>query len=129
MIEYVNYIDGIELHNISGFFVGWPNPPSPQKHLELLKNSDYIWLAVDNERVVGFVTAISDNVLSAYIPLLEVLPGYQGLGIGTELVRRMLDSLRDLYMIDLMCDENLTNFYKRLGMSPSHGMIIRNIKN
>ena len=34
----------------------------------------------DAGRVVGFVTAISDGVLSAYIPLLEVLPEYQGAG-------------------------------------------------
>ena len=44
---------------------------------------------VDGERsgqVVGFITAISDGVLSAYIPLLEVLPGWRSQGIGGELV-------------------------------------------
>ena len=49
--------------------------------------------------MVGFVTAISDGVLSAFIPLLEVLPEWQGPGIGTELVRRILAELEDFYMV------------------------------
>jgi len=73
-------------------------------------------VAKDGERVVGFVTAISDGVLSAYVPLLEVLPDHQGRGIGSELVRRLLDRLGDLYMIDVVCDENVVPFYERLGL-------------
>ncbi len=34
-----------------------------------------------NNKVVGFITAISDGVISAYIPLLEVLPKYQNMKI------------------------------------------------
>ncbi len=66
-----------------GFFDGWPN----------------VILAVDEEsgNVIGFITAISDGVL----------PAYQGQGIGSELVRRMLEKLR-------------------LGMQPYTGMVYRN---
>ena len=41
-------------------------------------------IAIDENtnQVVGFVTAISDGVLSAYIPFLEVLPEYKSIGIG-----------------------------------------------
>ncbi|MCP4541140.1 MAG: GNAT family N-acetyltransferase [Chloroflexi bacterium] len=111
-----------------GFFEGWPNPPSPQVHLKLLANSDHVVLAVDQELdvVVGFITAISDGVLAAYIPLLEVLPAYRGRGIGKELVRRMLDRLGGLYAIDLMCDSDVQPFYASLGMRPAIGMMIRN---
>jgi predicted N-acetyltransferase YhbS len=65
-------------------------------------------------------------VLSAYIPLLEVLPAYQGQGIGSELVRRMLAKLADLYMVDLLCDPGMQPFYERLGMRPTTGMLRRN---
>jgi predicted N-acetyltransferase YhbS len=68
--------------------------------------------------VVGFITAISDGVLSAYIPLLEVLKPYQGQGIGGRLVQRMLDQLNGYYMIDLLCDPELESFYARFGMVP-----------
>ncbi|WP_207640674.1 GNAT family N-acetyltransferase [Alkaliphilus transvaalensis] len=128
MINYINSIDNIEKEKLHGFFVGWPNPPSQEKHLEILKNSTYIWLAVKEEgkEVVGFINAISDKTLSSYIPLLEVLPEYQGRGIGRELVKRMLHTLKDYYMIDLLCDDELTPFYKSLGMFKSSGMLVRN---
>ena len=114
--------------DIAGFFVDWPNPPDPETHLRILRESGVVVIAVDEDthRVVGFITAITDGVLSAYIPLLEVLPAWQGRGIGQELVRRMLDRLKDLYMIDLLCDEGMQPFYDRLGFQRSSGMVIRN---
>jgi hypothetical protein len=35
---------------------------------------------------------------------------------GKELVRRMLEELDHLYMIDLLCDEDLQPYYEKLGM-------------
>lgn len=128
MVKYVYDLGAIEAAQLQGFFVGWPNPPKPETHLKLLRGSSHAVLALDEAsgRVVGFITAISDGVLSAYIPLLEVLPEWQGRGIGQELTRRMLDELRHLYMVDLLCDAELQPFYKRTGMFPATGMMIRN---
>lgn len=111
-----------------GFFDGWGNPPSREKHLQILRNSYKIWLAIDDKTgsVVGFINAISDGVMSAFIPLLEVVPTYKKQGIGTELVKRMLDSLNHLYAIDLICDMDVQPFYERLGMRRYTGMIHRN---
>jgi ribosomal protein S18 acetylase RimI-like enzyme len=83
MVRYVDSPEGIREGQLSGFFVGWPNPPSPTTHLRLLKGSDQVVLAVDDEsgQVVGFITALSDGVLSAQISFLEVLPAWQGRGI------------------------------------------------
>lgn len=120
--------DNLTPEQLRGFFVGWPNPPSPEAHLRLLRGSAAVELAVDEASgaVVGFVTAISDGVSCAYIPHLEVLPEYRGRGIGTELMERMLARLRQLYMIDLICDPEVQPFYARLGMRPSTGMLVRN---
>ena len=127
MIEYAESVDGVDARHLEGFFVGWPEPPAPERHLELLRGSDHVVLARDGERVVGFVTAISDGVLSAYVPLLEVLPEYQGRGIGSELMRCLLARLEHLYMVDLCCDADLEPFYRRLGLQTwDRGMGIRN---
>ncbi|WP_163102370.1 GNAT family N-acetyltransferase [Peribacillus alkalitolerans] len=130
-MKYKVSLEGVSPDQLQGFFVGWPNPPSPETHLKLLINSNKVVLAVDEEidRVVGFITAISDGVLSAYIPLLEVLPEFQNRGIGAQLVKRMIGELNEIYMIDLLCDENLQPYYEKLGMSKSRGMVIRNFKN
>ena len=111
-----------------GFFVDWPNPPSPAVHLRILQGSYLTWLAIDTEtdKVVGFINAVSDGVLSAYIPLLEVLPQYQGQGIGSELVKRMIDSLKHLYMVDVLCDQNLQKYYAKFGMRNATGAFLRN---
>jgi ribosomal protein S18 acetylase RimI-like enzyme len=127
VIEYIADEGGVEPEHLCGFFVGWPSPPSPQRHLEILRGSSHVVLARDGERVVGFATAISDGVISAYIPLLEVLPEYQGRGIGAELVRRLLAELDGLYMVDLCCDEDVVGFYERLGLQRwDAGMGLRN---
>ena len=127
MIVYSDSINDVTPDHLRGFFGGWPNPPSPDTHLRVLAGSDHVALARDNEsgRVVGYVTAITDGVLAAYIPHLEVLPEYQGQGIGTALMRRMLATLETLYMIDLFCDEDIQPFYARLGMRPATGMMVR----
>ena len=131
MITYSDSSTGITPDQLAGFFVGWPNPPSPETHLRLLRGSDFVVLAIDEAhdargRVVGFITAITDGVLSAYLPHLEVLPAYQGRGIGSELVRRMLARLGGLYGIDLLCDPDVQPFYARLGLRPAVGMLVRN---
>jgi ribosomal protein S18 acetylase RimI-like enzyme len=96
--------------------------------VRLLERSDHVVLALDDAtgQVVGFVTAVSDGVISAYIPLLEVLPAYRSAGVGSELMRRMLDLLGDLYMVDLLCDRELQPFNERLGMRRAVGMMHRN---
>ncbi|MGY0693699.1 GNAT family N-acetyltransferase [Virgibacillus sp. FSP13] len=123
-------LEGISSDMLKGFFVNWPNPPNQQTHLKLLNKSSKVVIAIDEKtnQVVGFITAISDGVLSAYIPFLEVLPEYKNRGIGKELVNRMLQELDDIYMVDLCCDDDLVTYYEKFGMQKSNGMILRNYK-
>jgi ribosomal protein S18 acetylase RimI-like enzyme len=130
LITYVSTADGISADQLRGFFVGWPVAPSPERHLELLRGSHAVELALEGDSVVGFATAVSDGVLSAFIPLLEVLPDYQHRRIGTELLRRLLGQLDDLYMVDLCCDADLEPFYRALGFQAlDRGMGIRRREN
>jgi ribosomal protein S18 acetylase RimI-like enzyme len=127
VIRYSDRIEGVTPNDLSGFFVGWPSPPDPETHLEILRRSAHMVLAIDDSSgaVVGFITAISDGVLSAYIPLLEVLPDNRGQGIGRELLRRMLEKLESCYMVDLLCDPEVSGFYESLGMKSAHAMAVR----
>ncbi|MCK9524690.1 MAG: GNAT family N-acetyltransferase [Limnochordia bacterium] len=128
MVKYEKYTIELDHLQLEGFFVGWAAPLDEGKHREILKKSFLSLVAIDEDKnkIVGFLNVISDGVLSAYIPLLEVLPDYQGQGIGSELVRRALAELQHLYMIDLCCDQELQPYYEKLGMHPSFGMIYRN---
>ncbi|MEM6750281.1 MAG: GNAT family N-acetyltransferase [Planctomycetota bacterium] len=127
-IQFTTSLDGVSLDNLHGFFEGWPSPPSPRQHGEILQAARHVVLAVEPRvpRVVGFITAIGDGVFTAAIPLLEVLPEYRNRGVASELVRRMMLELDGLYSVDLVCDEHLLGFYQRLGFTPAHAMITRN---
>lgn len=116
--------------HLSDFFENWRKPLTAEQHLNILSESDLIFLAVDSDtqRVVGFVTALTDYSQAAFISLLEVIPSYRNRGIGSELMRRMLAKLENVTAIDLTCNPDLQPFYAKLGMQPSVGMIIRNYK-
>lgn len=93
---------------------------------KILKNSYRVVLSYEEGNLIGFINAISDGVLSAYIPLLEGTPKYQRKNIGKELLARMKDKLMHLYMTDLSCDDSLIPYYETLGMTRSQGACLRN---
>jgi len=128
MIIYEDSLENITPDQLQGFFVGWPKPPNTDTHLKILQQSSYFVIAIDKKtsKVVGFINSISDNIMSVYIPLLEVLPEYQKKGIGKELVKRVLNKFKNLYMVDLTCDIETQPFYEKLDLRKSTGMMIRN---
>ena len=127
-MNYIDNIDKITSKQLCGFFVGWKSPLTPERHYELLRGSTHFIVALDGEKAVGFITALSDGVNSSFIPLLEVLPEYQGRGIGSELLRRMLIKLDDIVNVDLTCDPDMQPFYEQFKMLRSSGMILRKYK-
>ncbi|MBL8148172.1 MAG: GNAT family N-acetyltransferase [Anaerolineae bacterium] len=126
MITYTTTLTGVIAGQLrGGFFEGWPNPPTPETLLRILHGSAHVVLAQEGAQVVGVITALSDGVLTAYIPMLEVLPTYRNQGIGGALVRRMVAELGPIYAIDLLCDDSLVPYYQRLGFITVRGMALR----
>jgi ribosomal protein S18 acetylase RimI-like enzyme len=127
MIEYTNSVQNITIDMLKGFFTEWNTPQTPEHHLKILENNSYIVLALDTDTkcAVGFITALTDNVQAAFISMLEVLPSYQNNGIGSQLVIKMLDQLKDVPTVDLMCNTDKQEFYSKFGMKPSVGMVLR----
>lgn len=126
-VTYRTHVDGLTSGQLrGGFFEGWPNPPSAETHLRILDFSDHKAIAIDDsDRVVGFATAISDHILTAYITLLEVLPEKRGQGIGTTLINRLTHEIGPIHRIDLLCDPELSEFYGALGFDLSTGIYSR----
>lgn len=129
MIVYSTDLSSLAEDDLDGFFVGWPSPPTRTQHLAVLRASYRAVVGRESEsaRVVGFVNMISDGILTAFVPWLEVLPEYHGRGIGTELMQRVLINTEHLYSIDLTCDEPLRPYYERLGMRAVTGMAVRHL--
>ncbi|WP_412542689.1 GNAT family N-acetyltransferase [Longispora sp. K20-0274] len=126
MIAYSTDVSVLDATRLTGFFVGWPVAPTAERHLAVLRGSHRVVLALDGDRVVGFVNLVSDGVLTGFVPWLEVLPEYRKKGIGAELVRRILAEAGHLYSVDLVCDPDVKPFYERLGFFELTGMGVRN---
>ena len=125
-VRFINDIEDLEGLITEGFFVGWPNPPSSETLKNIIINSQHYILAIDNNKLVGFINGISDKTLSAYIPLLEVLPEYKGRGIGSKLVSLMKEELSRYYMVDISCDDDIVPFYEKHGFKRNNSMYLRN---
>ncbi|MCL2775985.1 MAG: GNAT family N-acetyltransferase [Oscillospiraceae bacterium] len=91
---------------------------------DLLNNplitSYYHIACYDGGKLVGYVDTTSNGVTDAYIQDLMVDPSYQGQGIGTELMNRIIARLREnrIYMISVIFEEKLLSFYERFGFFP-----------
>lgn len=95
MITYSNEAGTVCAEDvIDGLFAGWPHPPTAQQLIDVMDNSYARVWAFSDGRVIGYVNALSDGILTAFIPWLEVHPDYQGQGIGSELLRRILGATR-----------------------------------
>lgn len=126
-MTYTTTVDGLSSASFAeGFFERWAAPPTPEEHLELLSRATHVSLALLGQTVVGYATALSDGLLAAYIPLLEVLPEHRRRGVGTQLVKRLMRTIGPVYMIDVMCDADVLPFYRRLGFRPAGGAVVRN---
>jgi len=98
---------------------GWPGiaEKGPRKMSEALAGSWYIVCAYDGDRLVGSGRVVSDGAHQALICDLIVLPEYQGKGIGSEILTRLLKKCRehDITMVSLFAAQGKGGYYKRFG--------------
>lgn len=108
------------------FFADWPIKPSYETVMKHFEASHALFLINDELEVVGFISALTDHVLYAFIALLEVRASERDKGYGKRLVEEMLNSLKGIYAIDLVCDDELESFYQPYGFTKWTAMIQRN---
>ena len=76
--------------------------------------------AYDGGRLVGSGRIVSDGVFHALVVDVIVLPEYQGQGIGTAIMRRLVEGARARHIRDLQlfCATGKAAFYEKLGFQP-----------
>ena len=82
-----------------------------------LKQSWYMLCAYHSGRLVGFGRVLSDGVLYAMIYDLIVIPSYQGKGIGSKILRRMIDRCQQARIreVQLFSAAGKFEFYQKRG--------------
>ena len=93
----------------------WSSAEKPELLHKALLASHSLVTAWDSSKLVGLGNAISDGHLVVYYPHLLVHPDYQGRGIGTELMRRLMARYEGFHQHMLTADGRALDFYRKLG--------------
>lgn len=101
--------------------VGWTNYTSCLEMLEeAYKNSLCILGAFEKEKLVGVVRVVGDGISIVFVQDILVLPKYQRQGVGSALMRAVLEKYASVYQVELLTDstEKSKAFYSSVGLVP-----------
>ncbi len=90
---------------------------SPDELNKAIQNSFAVISVYQNEQLIGFGRAVSDGVAYATIYDVMVLPNWQGQGIGSKIIRLLVEKCdrHDIRRIHLFAARGSESFYKHLG--------------
>jgi len=102
--------------------VGWDIDTPSEVLIKAMSNSTNIVSAWDGERLVGVIRSMDDGCWSANIDCLVVHRDYQNKGIGTVLVKELLQKIGHIMNISV-CPNEAKNiaFYQKLGFNLIEG--------
>ena len=114
--EYTDFnFDAIkQLYDSVGWQVYTKNMPALR---EGYKRSLKILAAYDQDQLLGIIRAVGDGATIVFIQDLLVDPAYQRQGIGSGLVKAMLDLYQDVRQVELATDitDKTIAFYQSVG--------------
>ena len=99
--------------------VGWSNyTNNPAMLRQAYKNSLYVLAAYADDKLVGILRAVGDGASVVFLQDLIVLPEYQRHGIGSQLMRKVMEKYADVYQLQLLTEASEKNiaFYEFLGL-------------
>jgi len=120
-IVYSNVIS-VEDYNRLRMSAGWKTI-EPEQARAGLDGSAFVIAAKDGDLAVGTGRLVWDGGYGALIKDVLVLPEYQNMGIGTEIMERILSFLRQRMKpgwsvsVDLMAASGKEGFYEKFGFA------------
>lgn len=105
----------------------WEDAPDPDpRDLRRIVAGSYCFLAAfSGERLVAMGRVLSDGVSDAYIQDVTVEKSMRRRGIGSDLIRRIVERLNagGIRWIGLIATGNTEDFYRPLGFQPVPGAL------
>lgn len=105
----------IDWNELSSLYLLELGPKKPADLKVVFSNSRFRFFVSDDGRLIGAGRAVSDGVDISYICDVAVHPGHQGLGIGKEIVSRLVELSRGHKKIILYSAPGKESFYQKIG--------------
>lgn len=92
---------------------------NPSKLEQAISNSLKVCTAWDDDLLVGLARVVGDSSTIIYIQDILVLQAYQKKGIGSQLLKIILDEYKDIRQIILLTDDTdkTIKFYEKNGFT------------
>lgn len=105
--------------------VGWTNYTARPEMLKVAYENSLLTLAAyEDKALVGIVRTVGDGASIVFIQDLLVRPEFQRKGIGTALMRAVLERYPAVYQMELMTDdtEKTAAFYQSMGFQRAESL-------
>lgn len=114
----------LQLNEIVNLYrsVGWTNY---LKRVDILQqayaDSLCVLGAYDSDQLVGVIRTVGDGQTIVFVQDIVVLPEYQRKGIGTKLLKAVMNKYKDVYQVELLTDntDKTKAFYRSVGFIAS----------
>ena len=115
-IRYSSNVENIAWEETVNLFnaIGWA-PRLPNEIEKAFRESTYVRIAYSGNKIVGFGRTVDDGRYYALIADLVVDPEYQGMGIGTQILKELKDALKGYIFTSLIAAPEKDGFYSRQG--------------
>ncbi|MDT4331212.1 GNAT family N-acetyltransferase [Methylomonas sp. MED-D] len=115
-LEWKETPEGVDWQELSALYLAAPlgekNPADLEK---AFSNSMFRFFVYDSGRLVGVGRALADGADCSYICDVAVLPTHQGIGLGKEIVTKLIALSAGHKKILLYSVPGKESFYRRLG--------------
>ena len=109
-------LDDVDWNELSALYLAAPlGNKSPENLKTAFTNSLFKCFVRENGRLVGVGRALADGVDCSYLCDIAILPSHQGIGLGQQLVSKLVDLSRGHKKIILYAVPGKEPFYRRFG--------------
>ena len=108
--------DGLDWNELAALYDAAPlGSKSPSGLKTAFTNSMFKCFVYEEQKLVGVGRALADGVDCSYICDVALLPSHQGLGLGKQIVAKLVELSRGHRKIILYSVPGKESFYKKLG--------------